>query len=100
MGMYAAGYPSDVEGANYDAGFGDCRPPGPAPTYGDGVVTPHAAFLPLRYAPRDPAHTLPRMRANLGACGPGGFYDAVAGRSGTVARRYLALDQGMIMGAL
>ena len=32
--------------------------------------------------------------------GPGGFYDAVEVRSGTVSRYYLALDQGMIMAAL
>ncbi|GFJ92709.1 hypothetical protein [Phytohabitans rumicis] len=39
MGMDPGGYPSDVEASNYDAGFGDCRTSGPAPTYGDGVVT-------------------------------------------------------------
>ena len=32
--------------------------------------------------------------------GPGGFYDAVAVRSGQVSKRYLSLDQGMIMAAL
>jgi hypothetical protein len=100
MGMDPTGYPSDVEGSNYDPGFGDCRPPGPAPTYGNGVVTPHAVFLALRYAPRAAVDNLARMRANLGAYGPGGFYDAVAVETDTVARRYLALDQGMIMGAL
>jgi Putative glucoamylase/Protein of unknown function (DUF3131) len=100
MGMDPTGYPSDVEGSNYDAGFGDCRPPGPAPTYGNGVVTPHAVFLALRYAPRAAVDNLARLRANLDAYGPGGFYDAVAVGSGTVARRYLALDQAMIMGAL
>ncbi|WP_330186383.1 glucoamylase family protein [Dactylosporangium sp. AC04546] len=100
MGMDPAGYPSDVEGANYDAGFGDCRPAGPAPTYGDGVVTPHAVFLALPYARQAALDNLARMEAHLGAYGPGGFYDAVAVRSGTVAKRYLALDQGMIMGAL
>ena len=100
MGMDTLGYPSDVEGSNYDAGFGDCRPPGPAPAYGDGVVTPHAVFLALRYAPRAAQDNLARLRANFDAYGPGGFYDAVAVGSGTVARRYLALDQGMIMAAL
>ncbi len=30
----------------------------------------------------------------------GGFFDAVATRSGTIARRYLSLDQAMVMGAL
>jgi hypothetical protein len=32
--------------------------------------------------------------------GPGGFFDAVAVRSGTVAARYLSLDQAMIMAAI
>ena len=100
MGMGTTDYPSDVEGANYDVGFGDCRASGPAPTYGDGVVTPHAVFLALRYAPRAALDNLARLRADLDSYGPGGFYDAVAVRSGTVARRYLALDQGMIMAAL
>jgi hypothetical protein len=100
MGMDPAGYPSDVEGSNFDPGFGDCRPAGPAPTYGDGVVTPHAVFLAMRYAPRASVDNLERMRRNLDAYGVGGFYDAIAVRSNTAARRYLALDQGMIMGAL
>jgi hypothetical protein len=100
MGMDPGGYPSDKEGSNYDPGFGDCRPAGPAPTYGDGVVTPHASFLALRYAPRAALDNLARIKANLGGYGPGGFYDAVAVRSGTVARRYLSLDQAMVMGGI
>jgi hypothetical protein len=101
MGMDTNGYPSDVERTTYDAGFEGCRPPGTTtPTYGDGVVTPHAAFLALPYAKGPVLDNLARMKANLGAYGPGGFYDAVAVRSGTVARRYLSLDQAMIMGAI
>ncbi|GIJ43342.1 hypothetical protein Val02_02280 [Virgisporangium aliadipatigenens] len=100
MGMDTNGYPSDVERSTYDAGFEGCRPPGPAPTYGDGVVTPHAAFLALPYARNPVVDNLTRLRAAFDAYGPGGFYDAVAVRSGTVARRYLSLDQAMIMGAL
>ncbi|WP_239163175.1 glucoamylase family protein [Paractinoplanes rishiriensis] len=100
MGMDTNGYPSDVEGGRYDAGFGDCRPPGPPAVYGDGVVTPHAMFLALPYARRPVLDGLARLRKNFDAYGPGGFYDAVAVRSGTVAKRYLSLDQSMIMGAL
>jgi hypothetical protein len=100
MGMDTLGYASDVERSNYDAGFGDCRPAGPEPDYGDGVVTPHAVFLALRYAPRAAMANLARLKANFDAYGVGGFYDTVAVGSGTVARRYLALDQGMILGAL
>jgi hypothetical protein len=100
MGMDPGGYPSDKEGTNYDPGFGTCRPPGPPVTYGDGVVTPHAVFLAMRYAPRESVDTLAKLKRNLGAYGPGGFYDSVAVRSGTVARRHLSLDQAMVMGGL
>ena len=51
--------------------------------------------------PRAPrSATSPKLRANFDAYGPGGFYDAVAVGSGTVSKRYLSLDQGMIMAAL
>jgi hypothetical protein len=100
MGMDTGGYPSDVQASNYDAGFGDCRPPGPAPSYGDGVVTPHAAFLALSYAPRPAVANLSRLARDFDAYGPGGFYDAVNVGTGQVARRHLSLDQAMIMGAL
>ena len=101
MGMDTDGYPSDVERTTYDAGFEGCRPP-PArpPDYGDGVVTPHAAFLALPYAKGPVLDNLARLKANFDAYGPGGFYDAIAVGSGTVAKRYLSLDQAMIMGAL
>ncbi len=100
MGMDTDGYPSDVQGGKYDAGFGTCRPPGPPAIYGDGVVTPHAAFLALPYAKGPVLANLAKLKANFDAYGSGGFYDAVAVGSGTVARRYLSLDQAMIMGAL
>ena len=100
MGMDTDGYPSDVEHSKYDVGFGDCRPAGPTPDYGDGVVTPHAAFLALPYAKGPVVDNLAKLKANLDSYGPGGFYDAVAVGSGAVAKRYLSLDQAMIMGAL
>ena len=100
MGMDSDGYPSDVQGGKYDVGFDGCRPPGPPAVYGDGVVTPHAAFLALPYAEGPVLANVARLRANFDAYGPGGFYDAIAVRSGTVAHRYLSLDQAMIMGAI
>jgi hypothetical protein len=63
-------------------------------------VTPHASFLALRYAPDRALANLAKLRADFDAYGPGGFYDAVAVKSGTVSQRYLALDQGMVMAAL
>jgi hypothetical protein len=68
--------------------------------YGDGVVTPHAAFLALPYAKGPVLKNLASLKANFDAYGPGGFYDAIAVKSGTVAKRYLSLDQAMIMGAI
>ncbi len=101
LGMDPTGYSSDEEGTNVDKGFDGCRDAtNPNPTYGDGVVTPHASFLALPYAPKAALSNLDRIRTTLHAYGAGGFYDAVAVRSGTVAKRYLALDQAMIMGAI
>ncbi len=63
-------------------------------------MTPHASFLALRYAPEAALANLSKLREHFDVYGPGGFYDAVAVRSGTVSREYLALDQGMIIAAL
>ena len=64
-------------------------------------MTPHASFLALRYAP-EAALSEPRAACgqDFDAYGPGGFYDAVAVGSGKVSKRYLSLDQGMVMAAL
>jgi hypothetical protein len=101
LGLDGAGYTSDEERTSVDQPYEGCRDGSPAPTeYGDGVVTPHASFLALRYAPRAALTNLQRIRDDFGAYGPGGFYDSVAVRSGRVSKYYLALDQGMIMAAL
>ena len=43
---------------------------------------------------------LVKIQTDLHAYGRGGFFDAAATRSGTLARRHLSLDQSMIMGAV
>ena len=106
VGMDEPGYTSDQERTSVDIGYVTvtgqvCRPPKPLPSqYGDGVVTPHAAFLALPYAKEQALENLANLRENFDAYGPGGFFDAVAVESGTVARRYLSLDQAMIMAAI
>ncbi|MFI6481271.1 glucoamylase family protein [Nonomuraea sp. NPDC050663] len=101
LGMDGPGYTSDSERTSVDPGYEGCRPAQPEPAgYGDGVVTPHASFLALRYAPRQAVDNLAKLRRDFDAYGPGGFYDAVAVRSGVVSKYYLALDQGMVMAAL
>ncbi|MFI9487930.1 glucoamylase family protein [Promicromonospora sp. NPDC052451] len=101
LGLDGPGYTSDQERTTFDQPYEGCREGSPAPTeYGDGVVTPHASFLALRYAHGDAMANLRNVAADFDAYGPGGFYDAVAVRSGQVSQRYLSLDQGMIMAAL
>jgi hypothetical protein len=101
LGMDPDGYASDREKTHVDYGYGECREAQPEPeSYGDGVVTPHAAFLALPYAPREALDNLGRIDTELGAYGDGGFKDAVAVRSGTIADRYLSLDQAMVMAAI
>ena len=100
VGINSDGYWSDVEKTNVDVGYSGCRDEtNPTPDFGDGVVTPHAAFLALPYDKRAVLENLRGIR-NLGGYGPGGFYDAIAVGSDTVAERYLSLDQSMIMAAI
>lgn len=101
LGLNPDGYFSDQQSTNYDPGYGDCRPAtNPNPSYGDGVVTPHASFLAMMHEPAQAYDNLIGIQHELGAYGAGGFFDAVAVGSGQIARRYLALDQAMIMGAV
>jgi hypothetical protein len=101
IGMSPGGYPSDPEGTKLDPGFGACRVGNaPTPTWGDGVVTPHASFLAMAYEPTQAYDNLVRIERELKAYGEGGFYDAVAVKSGVIAKRYPSLDQSMVLGAI
>jgi hypothetical protein len=102
IGLDTNGYTSDEQRTSVDRGYAGCpeRVAQPQPTFGDGVVTPHASFLALPYAQDAALANLAKLRRNFDAYGAGGFYDSVAVRSGQVAKRYLSLDQGMVMGAL
>jgi len=101
IGMSPGGYPSDMENTVFDPGFGTCRVgTAPNPTWGDGVVTPHAAFLAMQYEPQQAYDNLAKIERELKAYGEGGFYDAVAVKSGVIAKRYLSLDQAMVLGAI
>jgi hypothetical protein len=101
IGMRPDGYPSDMERTDYDGGFDGVRAGiNPNPAWGDGVVTPHAAFLAMQYEPRQAYDNLVKIERDLKAYGEGGFYDAVAVKSGVIAKRYLSLDQAMVLGAI
>lgn len=105
IGMEPAGYAADAQRQTLvDPGWSDpaCpREPVPITDYGDGVVTPHAVFLALDFAPDAALDELCRLRREFpDVYGPGGFRDSVNVGTGEVADRYLALDQGMIIAAV
>ena len=105
-GMDPNGMPSNEDNTLIDHGFEGCpdRPakPDPAPSaYTNGVVTPHAAFLALRYAPAETLANVQRLARDFPAMyGKWGFRDSVNVDTGRVSDAYLSLDQGMIMAAL
>jgi hypothetical protein len=73
----------------------------PITDYGEGEVTPHAAFLALDFAPAAALANLAALEADFpGLYGRGGFKDSVNVATGQVADRYLALDQGMVIAAI
>jgi hypothetical protein len=106
VGMDPNGYPSNKDRTLVDAGFPGCpdREPKPAPApseYTNGVVTPHAAFLALRWAPGEALANLERMRREFpDMYGKWGFRDSVNVDSDVVSNHYLSLDQGMVMAAI
>jgi hypothetical protein len=105
IGMEPNGYAADVERHTLvDFGWDDpgCfRPPTPITDYGQGVVTPHAAFLALDFAPEAALANLGALEADFpGVYGAGGFKDSLDVTTGQIADRYLALDQGMVIAAI
>jgi hypothetical protein len=105
IGMNPTGYPSNEDETLVDAGFAGCpgRPaqPDPPPSaYTNGVVTPHAAFLALRWAPRRTLANLARLERDFDVYDKWGFRDSVNVDNGVPSSFYLSLDQGMIMAAI
>jgi hypothetical protein len=66
----------------------------------EGVVTPHASFLALRYARRESLANLRAMTKAFPILGIQGFHDSVNVTTGVVSNCVLALDQGMILAAI
>ncbi len=65
LGMNPEGYPSNEDNTFVDYGFAGFRDPSPDPSpsaYTNGVVTPHASFLALRWAPNAVARQPRRAR--------------------------------------
>jgi hypothetical protein len=68
--------------------------------YAPGPVTPHASALALAVIPKAALANLHELAKRYDVYGDFGFYDAVDPRTGTVAYKYLALDQSMLFLAL
>ena len=105
IGMEPNGYPADTQRLTLtDAGWDDpaCpRPATPIADYGEGVVTPHAAFLALDFDAQATLDNLANLASDFpGLYGRGGFKDAVNVATGQIADRYLSLDQGMVIAAI
>ena len=64
--------------------------------YAAGAVAPYAAALALSVAPEAAMANLRALADRYDIYGEYGFYDAVDPLSGTVAHKYLALDQSML----
>jgi hypothetical protein len=97
LGVDPRGYASNND--NTLRGLASALPP-PASAYTNGVVTPHASFLALRFAPREALANLQALAAKFPIYGTYGFRDTVNVSTGVVSDCVLALDQGMIMLAL
>jgi hypothetical protein len=104
IGMNPDGYYSNENKTLVDHGFAGCRagkPDPPPSAYRNGVVTPHAAFLGLRYAHGAALQDLKRLASNFpNMYGKWGFRDSVNVDTGHVSNSYLSLDQGIIMAAI
>jgi hypothetical protein len=104
IGMNPEGYPSNEGNTYVDHGFAGCGrdpKPDPAPSaYTNGVVTPHAAFLALRWAPGPVLANLAKLKSNFNIYDKWGFHDSVNVGTGAVSDSYLSLDQGIIMAAI
>jgi hypothetical protein len=99
-GLSPASTPDDTGG--YDAYGADqlgsnlgCCP------YDQTAVTPHASFLALTVIPQEAYENIAALRRlHPDVYGQYGFYDSVDPTTGSVAHRYLVLDQSMIFAAL
>ena len=105
IGMNPEGYASNNDKTLVDQGFAGCpgRDPKPEPApsaYTDGVVTPHAAFLALRWAPGAVLANLAKLERDFAIYDQWGFHDSVNVDTGVVSPYYLSLDQGIVMAAI
>jgi hypothetical protein len=98
-GLSPSSTPDDT--GNYQAYGSQLLGTDPNPDYIQTAVTPHASFLALNVLPQQAWDNIQRMLSQFPQVyGPYGFFDALDPVTGSVAHRYLDLDQSMIMAAL
>jgi hypothetical protein len=95
IGTDPNGYKSSNEDTKSNAGQEHS-----AQIFKNGVVTPHASFLALRFAPHEAMANLQALTAAFPIYGDHGFFDSVNISTKVASRVVLALDQGMIMAAI
>jgi Putative glucoamylase/Protein of unknown function (DUF3131) len=105
IGMNPEGYPSNEDNTFVDHGFAGCpgrdpKPDPPPAAYTNGVVTPHASFLALRWAPEASLKNLAKLKRDFQIYDKWGFRDSVNVDTGAVSDSYLSLDQGIVMAAI
>ncbi len=104
LGMNPEGYPSNNDKTFVDHGFAGCgrdpKPDPPPSAYTNGVVTPHAAFLALRWEPKAVLKNLANLKSDFDIYDKWGFRDTVNVQTGVVSNFYLSLDQGIVMAAI
>lgn len=105
LGTNPTGYYSNNDNTGVDYGFPKCgraaKTSPPPSAYTNGVVAPYAAFLALSFEPSKSLTNLRKMKRNFNIYkNRYGFFDAVNVQTKNVAKKFLSLDQGMIMAAI
>jgi hypothetical protein len=99
-GFSAALDPAEIYRAFGVVGIAAGSSTSPVPIGPGGIITPHASFLALPFAPRETLANLRALTDEFPAYGPYGFFDTVDVVTGRVSDAVLVLDQGMILAAL
>ena len=105
IGMNPEGYASNKDKTYVDRGFAGCpgrepKPDPPPSAYTNGVVTPHAVFLALRWAPDRVLANLANLESDFDMYDKWGFRDSVNVQTGVASGFYLSLDQGIVMASI
>jgi hypothetical protein len=104
LGYWGISASTDARGGYYAFGAPPLGVSGSSGRGPDGspsrVITPHASFLAMPFAPREAIDNLKSLAKNYPLYTPYGFLDAVDIGTGHVSDGILVLDQAMILAAI